>query len=65
MRRRALAEHKAERGMRVKHLFLEGRALITSLLWIAFITSLMGHHFLTSWLPTAGAPTLTKDPEGA
>src|ERR1700730_6673472 len=38
--------------MRVKHLFLEGRALITSLLWIAFITSLMGHHFLTSWLPT-------------
>jgi AAHS family 4-hydroxybenzoate transporter-like MFS transporter len=47
-----LAEHKAERGMRVKHLFLEGRALITSLLWIAFITSLMGHHFLTSWLPT-------------
>ena len=30
----------------------EGRALMTSLLWIAFVTSLMGHYFLTSWLPT-------------
>jgi AAHS family 4-hydroxybenzoate transporter-like MFS transporter len=47
-----LAEHKVERGMPVKHLFSEGRALITSLLWLSFITSLMGHHFLTSWLPT-------------
>jgi AAHS family 4-hydroxybenzoate transporter-like MFS transporter len=36
----------------VKHLFTEGRALITTLLWIAFITCLMGHYFLTSWLPT-------------
>jgi len=25
---------------------------MTSLLWIAFVTSLMGHYFLTSWLPT-------------
>ena len=47
-----LAEHKVEPGMPVKHLFTEGRAAITSLLWAAFITSLMGHHFLTSWLPT-------------
>jgi hypothetical protein len=29
------------------------RTEITSLLWAAFITSLMRHHFLTSWLPTA------------
>jgi hypothetical protein len=47
-----VAEHKAEPGMPVRHLFTEGRALITSLLWIAFISSLMGHHFLTNWLPT-------------
>jgi AAHS family 4-hydroxybenzoate transporter-like MFS transporter len=47
-----VAEHKAEPGLPVRHLFTEGRALITSLLWIAFITSLTGHHFLTSWLPT-------------
>src|SRR6202048_1408540 len=47
-----LAEHKVEPGMPVKHLFTEGRAAVTSLLWAAFITSLMGHHFLTSWLPT-------------
>lgn len=47
-----VAEHKVEPGMPVKHLFTDQRALITSLLWIAFITSLTGHHFLTSWLPT-------------
>jgi MFS transporter, AAHS family, 4-hydroxybenzoate transporter len=46
------AEHKAESGMPVRHLFTEGRAWITSLLWTAFVTSLMGHFFLTSWLPT-------------
>jgi AAHS family 4-hydroxybenzoate transporter-like MFS transporter len=46
-----VAEHM-QPGLPVKHLFTEGRAVITTLLWIAFITSLMGHYFLTSWLPT-------------
>jgi MFS transporter, AAHS family, 4-hydroxybenzoate transporter len=41
-----------ERGLPVKHLFTDGRAIMTSLLWLAFIASLMGHYFLTSWLPT-------------
>jgi MFS transporter, AAHS family, 4-hydroxybenzoate transporter len=45
-------EHRVEPGMPVRHLFTEGRAWITTLLWIAFITSLTGHHFMTSWLPT-------------
>jgi MFS transporter, AAHS family, 4-hydroxybenzoate transporter len=39
-------------GLPVRHLFTDGRAAITSLLWITFVTSLLGHHFLTSWLPT-------------
>ena len=47
-----VAEHAQQPGLPVKHLFTEGRAVMTSLLWIAFITSLMGHYFLTSWLPT-------------
>jgi AAHS family 4-hydroxybenzoate transporter-like MFS transporter len=44
-------------GFPVKHLFTRGRAALTILLWIAFATSLLGHYFLTSWLPTilAGA----------
>ena len=44
-------------GLPVKHLFTNGRATITVLLWIAFASSLLGHFFLTSWLPTilAGA----------
>ena len=44
-------------GLPVKHLFTKGRATMTVLLWIAFASSLLGHYFLTSWLPTilAGA----------
>ncbi|HVB34228.1 MAG TPA: MFS transporter [Patescibacteria group bacterium] len=49
-----------QRGLPVKHLFTDGRAIMTSLLWLAFVASLMGHYFLTSWLPTvlfdAGVP---------
>lgn len=45
--------HEEKRsGLPVKHLFTEGRALMTCLLWLAFVTSLLGHYFLTSWLPT-------------
>lgn len=44
-------------GFPVKHLFTKNRASLTLLLWTAFALSLMGHYFLTSWLPTilAGA----------
>jgi AAHS family 4-hydroxybenzoate transporter-like MFS transporter len=45
-------EEKVQPGLPVKHLFTEGRALLTSLLWLSFVLSLTGHHFLTSWLPT-------------
>jgi len=57
-----LAEHAAEPGLPVKHLFTEGRAPVTALLWAAFICSLAVHYFLTSWLPTvldAGGIPLT------
>lgn len=47
-----LAEHVAEPGLPVRHLFTEGRAPVTALLWTAFICSLAAHYFLTSWLPT-------------
>ncbi len=48
---------EAHHGFPVKHLFTEGRAAMTLLLWVAFASSLLGHYFLTSWLPTilAGA----------
>ncbi len=39
-------------GVSLAHLFTEGRAATTLLLWFAYISSLMGQHFLTSWLPT-------------
>lgn len=49
-----------QRGLPVKHLFTDGRARMTALLWFAYVTSLLGHYFLTSWLPTllvgAGVP---------
>jgi AAHS family 4-hydroxybenzoate transporter-like MFS transporter len=47
-----VAEENIQPGLPVKHLFTEGRAWLTSLLWLSFILSLTGHHFLTSWLPT-------------
>ena len=47
-----ITEDKVQPGLPVRHLFTEGRALLTSLLWLSFILSLTGHHFLTSWLPT-------------
>ncbi len=50
-------------GLPVKNLFTEGRAVMTTLLWLAFVTSLMAHYFMTSWLPTvldsAGVPLAT------
>ncbi len=39
-------------GMPVVHLFRQGRALSTVLLWIGFFMSLIDIYFLTSWLPT-------------
>jgi AAHS family 4-hydroxybenzoate transporter-like MFS transporter len=39
-------------GLPVKHLFTEGRASMTLMLWFAFIASLMGHTFLLNWMPT-------------
>ena len=39
-------------GLPVKQLFMSGRAMATTFLWIAFVSSLLGHYFLTSWLPT-------------
>ena len=48
----AAMEEDAQPGLPVRQLFTEKRALLTSLLWLSFILSLTGHHFLTSWLPT-------------
>jgi len=39
-------------GVPASHLFTEGRARVTLLLWFAYIFSLTGQFFLTSWLPT-------------
>src|SRR4030088_3567658 len=39
-------------GMPVLHLFREGRALPTLLLWVVFFMSLLDLYFLSNWLPT-------------
>jgi len=39
-------------GFNPKHLFSEGLALITPLLWLCFAINLMGFYFLISWMPT-------------
>jgi AAHS family 4-hydroxybenzoate transporter-like MFS transporter len=49
---RFILREEKQAGVPVKHLFTEGRAAITILLWCAYVSSLMGQYFLTSWLPT-------------
>ena len=44
-------EERAD-GLPVAHLFRQGRALSTVLLWIGFFMSLIDIYLLTSWLPT-------------
>jgi MFS transporter, AAHS family, 4-hydroxybenzoate transporter len=39
-------------GIPVKHLFRDGRALATLLLWVLFFMSLLDIYFLSNWLPT-------------
>ncbi|GEO27672.1 MFS transporter [Alicyclobacillus acidoterrestris] len=39
-------------GFPVKHLFTEGRALNTILVWIVFFMTLLLIYFLTNWMPT-------------
>jgi AAHS family 4-hydroxybenzoate transporter-like MFS transporter len=39
-------------GAPMKHLFTEGRASLTFLLWVPFFTSFMILIFVTSWIPT-------------
>ena len=39
-------------GLAVIHLFRQGRAIATILLWIGFFMSLIDIYLLTSWLPT-------------
>jgi MFS transporter, AAHS family, 4-hydroxybenzoate transporter len=39
-------------GVPAIHLFTEGRAPVTLLLWIAFMGNLMTLHFLVNWVPT-------------
>jgi AAHS family 4-hydroxybenzoate transporter-like MFS transporter len=49
---RFLLREEKQSGAPARHLFTEGRAMITLLLWLAYISVLMAQHFLTSWLPT-------------
>ncbi len=50
-------------GAPMKHLFTEGRAGLTLLLWVPFFTSFMILIFTTSWIPTllrAGGLSMTQ-----
>jgi AAHS family 4-hydroxybenzoate transporter-like MFS transporter len=52
-----LSDEKAYAGFLPHHLFDDGRAPLTLLLWVMFVSALMGYFFLISWTPTllAGA----------
>jgi AAHS family 4-hydroxybenzoate transporter-like MFS transporter len=49
--RYVVREQKRE-GVPAMHLFSEGRALVTSILWMIFFINLLNLYLLASWLPT-------------
>ena len=48
-------EEENREGLPVAHLFADGRASMTALLWLAYAANMVSLHFLTSWLPTVMA----------
>ena len=49
-------------GFKLPHLFTEGRAAFTILLWIVIVANLMALQFLVTWLPTVlESPTLSRE----
>jgi AAHS family 4-hydroxybenzoate transporter-like MFS transporter len=48
-------EEENKDGLPVAHLFADGRASMTVLLWLAYAANMISLHFLTSWLPTVVA----------
>jgi len=49
---RFVVDEPALKGMPVQHLFRDGRALATLLLWVVFFMSLLELYFMSNWLPT-------------
>ena len=47
-----IEDEKQYAGFSPAHLFRDGLALITPLLWLLFAVNLMGYFFLISWTPT-------------
>lgn len=45
------SQSREQQGISVKHLFTEGRAVATILLWIPFFMNLLILYFVVSWLP--------------
>src|SRR6516164_8739022 len=48
-------EEENKEGLPVAHLFADGRASMTALLWLSYAANMVSLHFLTSWLPTVVA----------
>jgi AAHS family 4-hydroxybenzoate transporter-like MFS transporter len=48
---RLMTGEPERKGLPVKHLFAEGRALGTILLWVPFFMNLLMIYFIVSWLP--------------
>jgi MFS transporter, AAHS family, 4-hydroxybenzoate transporter len=49
---RFVVHEPALEGVPVRHLFRDGRTLVTLLLWVVFFMSLLDIYFLANWLPT-------------
>jgi AAHS family 4-hydroxybenzoate transporter-like MFS transporter len=59
---RLVVQEETSSGFKLPHLFTDGRAPFTMLLWFVFVANLMGLQFLVTWLPTVlESPTLSRE----
>jgi AAHS family 4-hydroxybenzoate transporter-like MFS transporter len=58
---RLIVHEEKQSGFRLAHLFSDGRAAFTLLLWAVYVANLMALQFLLTWLPTVlESPTVPR-----
>jgi AAHS family 4-hydroxybenzoate transporter-like MFS transporter len=58
---RLIVHEEKKSGFRLAHLFADGRAAFTLLLWAVYVANLMALQFLLTWLPTVlESPTVPR-----
>jgi len=59
---RVVIDEERTLGLKVSHLFANGRAAFTLVLWLVYVANLMALQFLVAWLPTVlESPSVSRE----